>query len=279
MTNPHADTYEFLQSESKLKLRSLIKQFHDMHYSKVIQFKLIDRYRKEIINSDISYDELYKIYTGERPNKIFIPSSLVILKDKIENNVLILMIKQFMQLVTKDIPEVALKLRVEEFVYSIPYKEVIKFWRLYFKGFARIILEGTKYRVKGLGAFFVRLHKRNIDRKAVNWGDSYKYKKYLIENGITPKSYEHPDGEPWLVHFTDDEFVAMRWSKNGARIKNAAYYRFKCTSYYVEIDREYADNKLLTKSSILDSKVIGNMQKAIQLYTKFSDIRTLYAKN
>lgn len=67
------------------------------------------------------------------------------------------------------------------------------------------------------------------DNANINWKASNELKQEIIEDGGTPKSDKHPDGEPWLVYFDSDWFAMFYWRKSGCTIPNKTVYSFRAT--------------------------------------------------
>lgn len=61
---------------------------------------------------------------------------------------------------------------------------------------------------------------------SINWGESNKLKKEIIERGDTPKSKEHPDGVPWLIRFSFDnnEYVLIQWDNVTPALRSSIKY-------------------------------------------------------
>lgn len=95
-------------------------------------------------------------------------------------------------------------------------EEIIKKGRVFNMGERLSTLEVTKV-------------KRNFNKKKVNWKKSNELKQKIIDEGGTPKSKENPDGEHWLVYYTDDWYCKFHWTKKNCVVKNKTAYRFTAT--------------------------------------------------
>lgn len=114
---------------------------------------------------------------------------------------------------------------------TLPYKiyrEVCEEFNI--RAMDQIIYEG---RVLILGYHLATIRVVRIDRNfkkpVINWGESAKRKRELIKQGKTPKTKDNPDGEPWLIYWTDDWFVRFYWNKAEANVKGKYCYRFEPT--------------------------------------------------
>lgn len=94
----------------------------------------------------------------------------------------------------------------------------------------KIVYEG---RTLEMGSNLSRLSVIRVDRNhaspRVNWPESNKLKQEIIDEGNEPMSDEHPDGEPWLIFYTDDWYCRFFWEKRNCKIKNHSAYRFDAT--------------------------------------------------
>ena len=71
--------------------------------------------------------------------------------------------------------------------------------------------------------------KRDPRTPRVNWGESLKIKRDLIEKGIEPYNSTTGKGEKWIVYFTDGQYFRFRWYKDKCRVKNKTVYKFEPT--------------------------------------------------
>jgi len=82
-----------------------------------------------------------------------------------------------------------------------------------------------------LGLILIKKIRRNYTKPVPDWGESNKQKALLIQQGITPKDQDHPDGEEWIVFYTDPWYLRWAWSKKKTcRVKNQTVYKFVPTS-------------------------------------------------
>lgn len=87
-------------------------------------------------------------------------------------------------------------------------------------GLQEIVLSGKELKLP-MGLEIIQLVKvdRNFKKAVVNWGESNKRKKYLIENNISIAqcigydAWQNPiftEGEKWLVYYTDDFYPMFK---------------------------------------------------------------------
>jgi hypothetical protein len=93
-----------------------------------------------------------------------------------------------------------------------------------------IIYEGKSLNM-GHRLSYLSVSKSNTysGRKRVNWNESNKYKAEIIARGDIPKSKETPDGQEWLVYYTDEIFVRFHWRKTFCRVPHKSAYSFHPT--------------------------------------------------
>lgn len=93
------------------------------------------------------------------------------------------------------------------------------------------MLEGYDFPMgKDLSRLSIVRVKRDFSHKlSVDWNASYALKQEIIDAGETPRDKDHPDGEEWLVYFTDDWYCRFFWEKSTCKVKHRMYYRFDPT--------------------------------------------------
>ena len=127
----------------------------------------------------------------------------------------------------KDLYEVAIK---EKFIKpEVDYKTFSTIIREFNIDISAEILKGYKFSPGSrLGVF--NLIKDVRRGKTINWGESNKYKAYLISQGRIPFDKElSPQGEEWLIYYTDNTYYKWKWFKSGASkyIKHIGNFIFK----------------------------------------------------
>ena len=63
----------------------------------------------------------------------------------------------------------------------------------------------------------------------VNWLESNKRKQELLTNGISVRTKDSPEGEPYFIYYTDEEYVRFIWHKKRAILRFKAFYSFTAT--------------------------------------------------
>lgn len=107
----------------------------------------------------------------------------------------------------------------------------------------KIIDKGYTYHL-GFGISKIRIKKIKCDnrrKKLINWNESNKKKKEILDRGGIPFAVIERDefkrrisdngGEDWFIYFNTMFDYLWYWSKKRCTITNASYYKFKPTCY------------------------------------------------
>lgn len=73
---------------------------------------------------------------------------------------------------------------------------------------------------------------RNYNNPSVNWGETNKLKKELLEEGYTENdlySKDNPDGIKYFIYHTDDWYCRFYWNKKYCKVRNKSVYSFHAT--------------------------------------------------
>ncbi len=272
--------YKFLRSSSKSKLLSLIEELHNAYRIRTTYFLIIQSYKKEIIKAGIKYNELENLAYGKREIPFIISKDVKILDEDTVNYNLVATIKYFIYNCTTKLNQIERLIYIYQMVSTIPYAEMVKVSREYNKDMAAHMLKGNIVTMPySIGNFGIRMVKRNHNKKAINFKESNLYKKYLIENGRRPKiSPFDVDGEEWLIYFTDDYYIHWKWLKSSCKIPNNNWFSFKVNSFYrnTETNEDDINKKCDTLDKIINTNLVGNLQKSLMIARKFKDIKELY---
>lgn len=102
-----------------------------------------------------------------------------------------------------------------------------------------------------LGYILIKKIRRNYRKPVVNWGESKVLKANLIKQGITPKDETHPDGQEWMVFYTDPWYLRWAWSKKRiCRVRNQTVFKFLATSNKSKTAGDHSLNKLGNKGKL-----------------------------
>lgn len=93
-----------------------------------------------------------------------------------------------------------------------------------------MLLEGKSFTMgSNMSNLSIRRIERNPSKPTVDWWESNKYKKELLEEG--KKLYDSNTGEgvQWLIYYTDPWYCKFHWEKHRCKIPNKTAYRFTPT--------------------------------------------------
>jgi len=92
------------------------------------------------------------------------------------------------------------------------------------------ILDGNLFNMGfNLSTISITRHDRDPRNPRIDWGESNKYRKELLDEG---KEIFNPDtgkGEQWFIYHTDSFYCKFYWNKGKCKIKNKSVYRFDAT--------------------------------------------------
>ncbi len=82
-----------------------------------------------------------------------------------------------------------------------------------------------------IGHLLIKKIRRNYDKPVVDWGESKRLKAEILERGGQIQDDQHPQGEGWLVYYSDPWYLRWGWKKKTiCRVKNQTVYCFKPTA-------------------------------------------------
>lgn len=92
------------------------------------------------------------------------------------------------------------------------------------------ILEGGVLNMgSNLAYLSIRIIERNPRKPTVDWWESNKYKKELLEEGKQLYDSNTGEGVRWLIYYTDPWYCKFHWEKHKCKIPNKTAYRFTPT--------------------------------------------------
>ena len=92
------------------------------------------------------------------------------------------------------------------------------------------LLEGYEFNMQNnLGTLSIRRVERDPRTPQINWGETTKYKKELLEKGEELFNNLTGKGEKWHIYYVDKYYYKYHWTKSRAKIKNKTAYRFDAT--------------------------------------------------
>jgi len=92
------------------------------------------------------------------------------------------------------------------------------------------LLEGYEFNMQNnLGTLSIRRVERDPRTPQINWGETTKYKRELLEKGEKLFNSLTGEGEKWHIYYVDKYYYKYHWTKSKAKIKNKTAYRFDAT--------------------------------------------------
>jgi|TARA_R100000084_G_C4647501_1_gene147638 hypothetical protein len=92
------------------------------------------------------------------------------------------------------------------------------------------ILEGKEFNMGyNLSTLSIVRRERDPRTPRINWGESNKYKKELVEQGKKLYSADTDSGEKWHIYHTDGFYCKFYWRKGKCSVPNKSVYRFDAT--------------------------------------------------
>lgn len=89
------------------------------------------------------------------------------------------------------------------------------------------LLDGYEFNMQNnLGTLSVRRVERDPRKLSVDWAETAKYKKELLDEGVELYDSVTGKGEKWHIYYTDRYYCKYHWTKSKAKVKNKTAYRF-----------------------------------------------------
>ena len=97
-------------------------------------------------------------------------------------------------------------------------------------GIMEYLLEGKEFNMgNNLSTLSVIRRDRDPRSPRINWGESNKYKKELLDQGKRLYDPITETGEKWHIYYTDEFYCKYYWRKGKCKIPNKSVYRFDAT--------------------------------------------------
>ena len=97
-------------------------------------------------------------------------------------------------------------------------------------GIMNYILEGKEFNMgNNLSTLSITRRERDPRSPRIDWGESNKYKKELIESGEELYDTITEKGVKWYIYHTDEFYCKYYWRKGKCKIPNKSVYRFDAT--------------------------------------------------
>ena len=97
-------------------------------------------------------------------------------------------------------------------------------------GIMDYILSGKEFNMgNNLSTLSVIRRERDPRSPRIDWGESNKYKKEILEEGKSLYDPITEIGEKWYVYHTDEFYCKYYWRKGKCKIPNKSVYKFEAT--------------------------------------------------
>ena len=92
------------------------------------------------------------------------------------------------------------------------------------------ILDGKSFNMgNNLSSLSIIRRERDPRSPRIDWGESNKYKKELLEEGQDLYDNITGKGVKWHIYHTDSFYCKYYWNKGKCKVKNKSVYRFDAT--------------------------------------------------
>jgi hypothetical protein len=248
---------EFIKS-NEIKLGEVVQDLHDLYSLRYKIYSRVEQYREPLIEIGFDFEAMDKMLHDEHYYKNLIHTRIrkLIPKDIVSD--VYAFMKTYHTLI-----KLKHEIRITALCCRMPDKMYFRFQYSFNREIANNILRGGYYnfgqRLSSLGICYVLRSEKA--KPVVDWGESNKLKKRLIEEGYVPKSEENPNGVSWVLYRTDEGYCFWRWLKATAVVPNKRMYRFRAIATNNE-STDYGGK--LTQEEILE-KNIGPFDKMMAL--------------
>lgn len=92
------------------------------------------------------------------------------------------------------------------------------------------LLQGKEFNMMhNMGQLSILQVARDPKKQTVNWGETLRYKKELLAQGVELYDSSTGKGTKWQIYYTDKYYYEYHWSKYRCKRKNKSAYRFEAT--------------------------------------------------
>jgi len=249
---------EFIKS-NKIKLGELCNKMHDLYAERNSIYKILEENKVLFEIFSMKFDNLSNMMIDPSYNKKIINEYARKNMPEYYRKLLY----KLLNICKNRIPALTKEIEITAFLCNTPSKMYFAMQYGMNREIANKILRGDIHHFGcGLGKLAITYVKRGPNSKiCIDWGESNKLKKRLINEGHTPKSKENPDGIKWILFHVDEGYCFWRWFKNKSIAPNKQMYRFRA----IATNNESTDYKgAFTQEEILN-KTIGPFDKMMAL--------------
>jgi hypothetical protein len=93
-----------------------------------------------------------------------------------------------------------------------------------------LVLDGYEFDMgSNMGTISIRRIERYPGKLTVDWGETNKLKRELVDQGVKLYDSATGEGEKYQVYYTDKFYCKYHWTKSKCKVKNKTVYRFSPT--------------------------------------------------
>lgn len=144
---------------------------------------------------------------------------------------------RFIYLASCRIPKLIALIRYYDWMCRIPYPIFNQMQRGLNKSLLETLIRGDTV---SLGTYLGKYQvQRAIAREGVDWGESYKFRKELIAQGVEVKSIINPYGRNWYIRITKPFYWFCKWMRHISGIDvvpNQIFYKFRPQQGHLGLD-------------------------------------------
>lgn len=255
------DRYSFHKEfvkDNTVRLKELFNELHVCYQVRNSLYQDLKQHKELFRVIGIDFSVIDNMLFDSKSHRIITPKNRRFLSEDMAKT-----INAYIYSCTAKIPKVKHELNIVRLLCQIPDRIYFSIQYWFNREIGNSIVRGGIYEFgKGLSKLGISyVLRRDNAKPVVDWGESNKLKKQLIEEGYTIKSKDDPTGIKWLLFRTDAGYCFWKWLKTTAFTPNKKMYKFRaiatnneCTDYQGELNIE----------EILD-KSIGTFDKMMAM--------------
>lgn len=251
--------YEEFIKGNQIRLKELFNELHTAYDIRNSLYKDVEQHKDLLRVLNINFDTLTCMLTVDKYHKVHISKQ----SKKLLPPELIKTIEVFSYICNTKLAKLKHEIKIVRLLTETPNDLYFSMQYWFNREVGNTILRGDVYNFgQGLSRLGISYVERSPNAKpVVDWGESNKLKKTLIEAGHTVKSVDNPTGIKWLLYRTDAGYSFWKWLKREAFTPNKKMYKFRAIATNNECT-EYEGK--LSQEQILD-KSIGTFDKMMAL--------------
>lgn len=234
-------------------------------------FVLINKYKDYYESHDIN---ISNIYNEDNTKKITFTKKQIDSIDRLKSSYIL----SYNYITCEKLKHLYNQINILNTIKNIPYFLYNILLDYFNTEISNFILKGNKYSFgNNLGSIYIKLIPRIYTKRtmAINWGETTKLKKRLIEANIPIYSDANPNGKKYFVYMDDDDYCMLYWRKKQSTIVNKQYYSLKAQANKNVMFSELEDK---TIDGILNNKQLALFDKMIFLLKSNPQVKELYKR-